>query len=52
MFSPTAVAETGEVALPFDRLHSEVESLRREMEHLRVEGFIIAAPPSYTEGDI
>jgi len=51
-FSPTAVAETGGAALPSDtrRLHSEVESLRREMELLRAEGLVIAAPPSYTEG--
>ena len=33
------------------RLHSEVESLRREMERLRAEGVVIEAPPSYTEGD-
>ena len=39
------------------RLHSEVESLRREMEQLReierlrAEGLVIEAPPSYTEGD-
>lgn len=54
-FSPTAVAETGgeSEALPSDtrRLHSEVESLRREMERLRAEGLAIAAPPSYTEGN-
>ncbi|KAF8491806.1 hypothetical protein F5888DRAFT_1733240 [Russula emetica] len=54
--SPTAVrvAETGEAALPSDtrRLHSEVESLRREMERFRAEGLAIAAPPSYsTQGD-
>jgi hypothetical protein len=53
--SPTVVqaAETGGAALPSDtrRLHSEVESLRREMERLRAEGLVIAAPPSYTEGD-
>ncbi len=52
-FSPIAVAETGGAALPSDtrRLHSEVESLRREMEQLRAEGLAIAAPPSYMEGD-
>jgi hypothetical protein len=32
------------------RLHSEVESLRREMERLRTE-VVVEAPPSYTEGD-
>jgi hypothetical protein len=48
-----AVTESGEANSPFDtrRLHSEVESLRREMERLRAEGMIIEAPPSYTEGD-
>lgn len=52
-FSSTVVAETGGEALPSDtrRLHSEVESLRREMERLRAEGLAIAAPPSYTEGN-
>ncbi|KAF8497612.1 hypothetical protein F5888DRAFT_1923669 [Russula emetica] len=51
-FSPVAVAETGGEALPYDtrRLHSEVESLRREMERLRAEGLVNAVPPSYTEG--
>ncbi|KAH9996278.1 hypothetical protein BJV77DRAFT_942524 [Russula vinacea] len=29
------------------RLHTEVESLRREMERLRTEGLAIEAPPSY-----
>ena len=49
-----AVTEFGAGATSsFDtrRLHSEVESLRREMEQLRAEGMIIGAPPSYTEGD-
>ena len=32
------------------RLHSEVESLRREMQQLRVERF--EPPPSYTSGDV
>jgi hypothetical protein len=32
------------------RLHSEVESLRREMQRLRTEGLVPEAPPSYTEG--
>ncbi|KAF8497613.1 hypothetical protein F5888DRAFT_1699443, partial [Russula emetica] len=55
--SPTAVraAETGGAALPSDtqRLHSEVELLRWEMERLRAsaEGSVFAAPPSYTEGN-
>jgi hypothetical protein len=50
---PTAIAETGGAAFPSDtrRLHSEVESLRREMEQLRAEGLVITAPPSYTEGN-
>ena len=48
-----AVAESGEATSSFDtrRLHSEVESLRREMERLRAEGVVIEAPPGYTEGD-
>ena len=50
---PTAVAQTGGGALPSDtrRLYSEVESLRQEMERLRAEGLVVAAPPSYTEGN-
>ena len=53
MSSPSAVTESGEAMSPYDtrRLHSEVESLRREMERLRAEGLVIAAPPSYTEGN-
>lgn len=45
------VTETGEANSPLDtrRLHSEVESLRREMERLRAQGVIIEAPPGYTE---
>ena len=45
------VTESGEATSSLDtrRLHSEVESLRREMERLRAEGVIIEAPPSYTE---
>ncbi len=51
--SGNAVTESGEATSAYDprRLHSEVESLRREMERLRTEGIIIEAPPSYTEGD-
>jgi len=47
------VSESGERPSPYDsrRLHSEVKSLRREMERLRAEGVIIEAPPSYPEGD-
>ena len=49
------VSESGREDPPIDtrRLHSEVESLRREMERLRAEGVIIVegAPPSYTDGD-
>ena len=38
---------------PYDnrRLHSEFESLRREVEQLRSEGLVDAAPPRYAEGD-
>ena len=47
------VTESGEVTSPLEaqRLQSEVESLRWEMERLRAEGLITDAPPSYTEGD-
>ena len=49
----SAVTESGEAGSSFDpqRLQSEVESLRREMERLRGEGVIMEAPPSYTDGD-
>jgi hypothetical protein len=33
------------------RLHTEFESLRREVELLREEGLVVAAPPRYTDGD-
>ena len=48
--SQTAVVETDGTALPYDtrRLHSEFESIRREMDRLRAEGLVIAAPPSYS----
>lgn len=48
-----AVTRSGEATSSFDtrRLHSEVESLRREMERLRAEGVIMESPPGYTEGD-
>jgi hypothetical protein len=38
---------------PYDtrRLHSEFESLRQEVERLREEGLVAAAPPSYDDGD-
>ena len=50
--SPNAVTESGEAVLPYGRLHLEVVSLRREVERLREEGLLNAAPPSYdTEGD-
>ncbi len=52
--SSNSVTGSGGATSPFDtqRLHSEVESLRREMEQLRSEGLAVAAPPSYTEGDV
>jgi len=44
-----AVTESGEPPLDARRpLHSEFESLRREVERL---GLVVAAPPSYAEGD-
>jgi hypothetical protein len=54
-----ADTESGEAPSTYDtrRLHTEVESLRREMERLRdmerlrVERLVAEAPPSYTEGD-
>ncbi|KAF8480056.1 hypothetical protein DFH94DRAFT_692413 [Russula ochroleuca] len=48
----TPVVPTGETPSSYDprRLHSEVESLRREMERLRTEGLVVEAPPSYTTG--
>jgi len=54
--SQTAIAdnaETGGAASPYDtrRLHSEFESLRREVDRLRAEGVVITAPPSYTGGN-
>jgi hypothetical protein len=52
--TPTAVAETGGAASPFDRPHSEIESLRREMERSQVqaEELVLTAPPSYnTQGN-
>jgi hypothetical protein len=49
-FSPTAVAETGGAALPYDTQRL-VESLRRENEQLRAERLVSTAPPSYTEGN-
>ena len=47
------VAESGDANLSLDtrRLHSEVESLRREMERLRAQGVIIEAPPGYTDSE-
>ena len=53
--SPNAITESGEAMprTPYDtwRLHSEVESLRREMVRLREEGLVNTAPPSYTDGE-
>jgi hypothetical protein len=57
--SANAATGSGEASSSYDprRLHSEVESLRREMERLReterlrAEGLVTEAPPSYTEGD-
>ena len=55
MSSPNDITESGEAMpqTPYDtwRLHSEVESLRREMVRLREEGLVNPAPPSYTDGD-
>jgi hypothetical protein len=57
--SANAATQSGEASSSYDtrRLHSEVESLRREMERLRdmerlrAEGLGTEAPPRYTEGD-
>jgi hypothetical protein len=49
--SRNAVTESGESTYDTRRLHSEFESLRQEVERLRAEGFVVAAPPSYDEGD-
>ena len=49
--SLNAVTEPGESTFDSRRLHSEFESLRREVERLREEGLVAAAPPSYAEGD-
>ena len=45
------VTESGESSSDTRRLHSEFEALRREVEQLREEGFVVGAPPSYAEGD-
>jgi hypothetical protein len=45
-----AVTRSGESQYDTRRLHTEFESLRREVEQLRAEG-LIAAPPGYVEGD-
>ena len=54
MFSPNVVTESGGATPPYDtrRLHSDLQSLRRDFERLRAEGLglITSAPPSYTEG--
>jgi hypothetical protein len=55
-FSPNVDTESGGATSPYDtrRLHSDVESLRREIGRLqeierhRAEGLITSAPPSYT----
>ena len=49
--SLNAVAGSAESRFDTQRLHSEFESLRREMERLRQEGLIVTTPPSYAEGD-
>ncbi|KAH9996264.1 hypothetical protein BJV77DRAFT_172884 [Russula vinacea] len=48
----TSTDSSGATRSSYDprRLHSEVESLRREMERLRTEGLVPEPPPSYTEG--
>ena len=49
--SLNAVAESGESPFDTRRLHTEFESLRREVERLRAEGLVVTAPPTYAEGD-
>ena len=51
--SANAAPESSGATSSYDprRLHTEVESLRREVELLRAEGVVPGAPPSYTEGD-
>jgi hypothetical protein len=46
-----AVTGSGESPYDTQRLHTEFESLRREVERLRAEGLVVAAPPSYASGD-
>ena len=52
--SANAATESGEAPSPYDtrRLHSEVESLRREIERLRADRLVDEAPPTYySEGN-
>ena len=49
---PNDVTEPGGSSFDTRRLHTEFESLRREVEQLRAEGLVVAAPPSYAEGDV
>lgn len=53
MSSPNVVNEPSGATSSYDpqRLQSEMESLRREMDELRTAGMATGAPPSYTEGD-
>ena len=48
---PNAITESGESPYDTRRLHSEFETLRREVERLRADGLVVTAPPSYAEGD-
>ena len=49
--SLNVVTGSGESSYDTRRLHSEFETLRREVELLRAEGSVVTAPPSYVEGD-
>ena len=49
--SLNAVTESEESLHDSRRLHTEFESLRREVEQLRAEGLVGGAPPSYESGD-
>jgi hypothetical protein len=44
---PDAVTESREVPYDHQRLHSEIEDLRRQVEQLHIEGLAFESPPSY-----